>query len=258
MPAYTDLRIDSVFIYQQISRSLRVDVILTGAEIYAEGMAGKEGTEWNLVQTWTYTGENTFLGFSTNSSSSFPDSGLAVGESTTYGGSEGTVNLYSVAAVPSPITENTKVMLLNGNAVLNNNNILVSDASEFVSGSQTITEDGTYDVTNLASVTVTTSGSSGGTTTVTFSMTPGGDDYDITYVDANGNTVDTSYWTLDTEYSGSVTVNATSNTPIATSCVSPLIETIPTPTNTSSFSSKTGQAGTKPPVNYAFQTFIVD
>ena len=77
-------------------------------------------------------------------------------------------------------------------------------------------------------------------------------------VDANGNTVDTSYWTLDTEYGGSVTVNATSGTPIATSCVSPLVSTIPTPTNTSVFFSKTGEAGTKPPVNYAFQTFIVD
>lgn len=51
-------------------------------------------------------------------------------------------------------------MLLDGNAVLNNNNIIVSDASEFVSGSQTITKDGTYDVTNYAEVDVNVGGGS--------------------------------------------------------------------------------------------------
>lgn len=97
-------------------------------------------------------------------------------------------------------------------------------------------------------------GGGGGTTAVTFSMLGSGSDYSITYVDADGNTVNTAYWILDSE-----TVNATLGTPIATRCISPFgVETVPTPTNTSTFSSYTGSAGSGPmPVYYAFQVFIV-
>lgn len=105
----------------------------------------------------------------------------------------------------------------------------------------------------ITSVTGTYEGGGGGTTAVTFSATAYGGDYAITYVDADGNTVNTYYWSLD-----SVTVNATSGTPIATSYVSAMSETVPTPTNTSVFYSKTGSAGSRPTQYYAFQTFIVN
>ena len=106
----------------------------------------------------------------------------------------------------------------------------------------------------IISITGTYDGGGGsGTTAVTFSMLGSGSDYSITYVDADGNTVNTAYWNLDSE-----TVNATLGTPIATCCVSPFgVETVPTPTNTSTFSSYTGSAGSRPTQYYAFQVFIV-
>ena len=86
---------------------------------------------------------------------------IASGTAGTPTATKGAVNNHSISVTPSVtnttgyITGSTKT----GTAVS-------VSASELVSGSQTITENDTYDVTNLASVTVNVSGGGGGNLTV--------------------------------------------------------------------------------------------
>lgn len=119
-----------------------------------------------------------------------------------------------------------------------------------------ITQNGQVVITNGSILTYEGSGGGGGTTAVTFSTSTSGGSYHITYVDADENTVNTDFWTLSGG-SPTVTVNATSGTPIAISLLSGMSDAVPTPTNTSVFYSTAGSAGSRPTEYYAFYVFIV-
>lgn len=246
--------------------------------------------------------------------------------------------------MPDNIAENTKVILLNGDAVLNNNNALVmpsgsatchnlingTDSSvrssalnntltltkfmqltpivsagyissgttttveinlvanmpikvattytpttsnqtipsgSYLVGTQTISGDANLIASNIKKdvtifgVTGTYEGSGGGgggTTTVTFYPSLMGGGYNLAYVDANGNTVTTDYYSLDTEFNGSATVNATVGTPISIALFDPIDAGITAPSNATLFFSQTGFTGSRPSVYYLFQTYIVN
>ena len=87
---------------------------------------------------------------------------VANGTAGTPTATKGTVSNHSISITPS-VTNTTGYITgstINGTAV----NV---SASELVSGSQTITTNDTYDVTNLASITVNVSGGGGGTSGLT-------------------------------------------------------------------------------------------
>ena len=128
MPSLGSLTIDSVIILREVMRPFRVDIISTGAEIYQLTMSKPE--EYILYSTWTYSGENTFLGFSTSSSATSPDNGFAIGDS--FEVSTSAINIYSVDAVPSTITENTRILTLNNNIILNNSNLLTIEPDSLI------------------------------------------------------------------------------------------------------------------------------
>ena len=118
--AGTVIYIDSHFVYDGTAANNRVDIISTGAKFYqSHGPVTIEPDEhgepgWSLVHTYTYSGEGTFLGFSTSSSATSPDSGMAIGDSINYGGSDGAINLYSVKEV-THVAEISKITLPSGN-----------------------------------------------------------------------------------------------------------------------------------------------
>ena len=82
---------------------------------------------------------------------------MPTGTAGTPTATKGTVSNHAVAVTPSVI--NTTGYITGGTKT---GTAVTVSASELVSGSQTITENDTYDVTNLASVTVNVSGGSGG------------------------------------------------------------------------------------------------
>ena len=107
---------------------------------------------------------------------------VANGTEGTPTATKGTVSNHSVSITPSVtntagyITGSTKT----GTAV-------TVSASELVSGSQTITQNGTVDVTNLASVVVSVEGGGGSSAQVdTVARSPGGDDYTAIFTGLKG------------------------------------------------------------------------
>ena len=86
---------------------------------------------------------------------------VASGTAGTPTATKGTVNNHSISVTPS--VTNTEGYISGG--TINGTAVSVS-ASELVSGSDTLTDNGDYDVTNLASVTVNVSGGGGGSLTV--------------------------------------------------------------------------------------------
>lgn len=107
---------------------------------------------------------------------------MPTGTAGTPTATKGTVSNHSVSVTPSVtntsgyITGSTKT----GTAV-------TVSASELVSGSQTITQNGTVDVTNLASVVVDVQGGGGSSAQVdTVARSPGGDDYTAIFTGLKG------------------------------------------------------------------------
>lgn len=130
MPSVGFLKIDSVFIVREVLRSQRVDITSTGAIIYGvKPTTDRSGEPENpLYTTWTYSGENTFLGFSTSSSATSPDTGFAVGD-TFYLDSDHQYELYSIEEV-THVAEISKITLPSGNTY----DIKDATAREMISG----------------------------------------------------------------------------------------------------------------------------
>lgn len=131
-------------------------------------------------------------------------------------------------------------------------------ASELVSGTLSITDNGTgIDVTNYASVDVDVSGG-GGTTSVTIYPCFSGSSFTVAYVDADGNAVQTSYSDLDPTFTGSATIIAKSGSPLAFYLFSPMQETFRNPTNVSTLFSKSISTSERPARYYYFFVYMVD
>lgn len=108
---------------------------------------------------------------------------IASGTEGTPTATKGAVNNHSIAVTPSVINS---AGYISGGA--HNGTAVTVSASELVSGSQSITDNGDYDVTNLASVTVNVSGGGGSTVAVgTKTTTLGSAASSIQFTGLSGN-----------------------------------------------------------------------
>lgn len=107
---------------------------------------------------------------------------VASGTAGTPTASKGAVNNHAISVTPS-VTNTTGYIT---GSTINGTAVSVS-ASELVSGSQTITTNDTYDVTNLASVTVNVSGGGGGLTIGTATKTLTASASSIQFTGLSGN-----------------------------------------------------------------------
>lgn len=107
---------------------------------------------------------------------------VPAGTEGTPSATKGTVSNHAVTVTPS--VTNSSGWIDGG---IHTGTAVTVSASELVSGSQTITQNGTVDVTNLASVVVNVEGGGGSSAQVdTVARSPGGDDYTAIFTGLKG------------------------------------------------------------------------
>ena len=142
------------------NHSVSVTPSVTNTTGYITGST-KTGTAVSVSASELVSGTYTVDSSGTKDVTNYASASVPSGTAGTPTASKGTVSNHAVSITPSVtnttgfITGSTKT----GTAVS-------VSASELVSGSQTLSDNGDYDVTNLASVTVSVSGSGGGNLTV--------------------------------------------------------------------------------------------
>ena len=119
------------------------------------------GTAVTVSASELVSGTYTVDSSGTKDVTNYASASVPAGTAGTPSASKGAVSNHSVSVTPS--VTNTEGYISGG--TINGTAVSVS-ASELVSGSDTLTDNGDYDVTNLASVTVNVSGGGGGSLTV--------------------------------------------------------------------------------------------
>lgn len=115
------------------------------------------GTGVSVTASELVSGTYTISASGSHNVTNYATASVASG-SATASATKGTVSNHSVTVTPS--VTRTAGYITSGSA---NGTVVTVSASELVSGSQTITENGTVDVTNLAEVVVAVEGGGGGT-----------------------------------------------------------------------------------------------
>lgn len=152
---------------------LEADIILTD---------DSEPTISSLTVTPT-TSQQTFNSSSVDGYKPVVVNAMPSGTAGTPSASKGTVSNHSVSVTPS--VTNTQGYIAGGTKT---GTAVTVSASELVSGSQTLSDNGTYDVTNLAEVVVDVQGGGGGGTQVaTKSATPSTASSSIQFTGLSGN-----------------------------------------------------------------------
>ena len=136
------------------------------------GVTGVKATDSNN-QTKTYIRPQGTISITSSGNTDvteYATASVSAGTAGTPTATKGTVSNHSIAVTPS-VTNSTGFIT---GSTITGTAVTVS-ASELVSGSETKTANGTYDVTNLASLVVNVSGGGGGLTYETGTYTPTSD-----------------------------------------------------------------------------------
>lgn len=130
------------------NHSVSVTPSVTHAEGYISG-GTKTGTAVTVSASELVSGTYSVTGSGTHNVTNYASASVAAGSEGTPKATKGSVSNHSISVTPS--VSNTAGYISGGTK---NGTAVTVSASELVSGSQTITSNGTTDVTNLASVTV--------------------------------------------------------------------------------------------------------
>ena len=163
------------------NHSISVTPSVTNTSGYITGST-KTGTAVTVSASELVSGTYTVDSSGTKDVTNYASASVPAGTAGTPSASKGAVSNHSISVTPSVtnttgwITGSTKT----GTAV-------TVSASELVSGSQTLSDNGDYDVTNLASVTVSVSGGGGGLTVGTKTTTLSSASSSIQFTGLSGN-----------------------------------------------------------------------
>lgn len=162
------------------NHSVSVTPSVTNTTGYITGST-KTGTAVTVSASELVSGTYTVDSSGTKDVTNYASASVPSGTAGTPSATKGTVSNHSVSVTPSVtnstgwITGSTKT----GTAV-------TVSASELVSGSQTITQNGTVNVTNLAQVVVSVEGGSGGMAVATATATPSSASASISFTGLSG------------------------------------------------------------------------
>ena len=141
----------------------------------------KTGTAVSVTASELVSGTYTISSSGSHNVTNYASASVASGTATASA-TKGTVSNHSVSVTPS--VTRTAGYITAGSA---SGTAVTVSASELVSGSQTITQNGTVDVTNLASIVVNVEGGGSSSAQVdTVARSPGGDDYTAIFTGLKG------------------------------------------------------------------------
>lgn len=162
------------------NHSVTVTPSVTNTAGYISG-GTKTGTGVSVTASELVSGTYTVSASGSHDVTNYASASVASGTATASA-TKGTVSNHSVTVTPS--VTRTAGYITAGSA---SGTAVTVSASELVSGSQTITQNGTVDVTNLASVVVDVQGGGGSSAQVDTAMrAPGGDDYTAIFTGLKG------------------------------------------------------------------------
>lgn len=161
------------------NHSVSVTPSVTNTTGYIEGST-KTGTAVTVSASELVSGTVNITASGNTDVTNYATASVASGTATPSA-TKGTVSNHSISVTPS--VTRTAGYVTAGSA---NGTAVTVSASELVSGSQTITQNGTVDVTNLASVTVAVEGGGGGMSVATATATPSTASASISFTGLSG------------------------------------------------------------------------